>query len=210
MTLRGTSEPRAVPPRQPNRARSQLDPRPPPSRTRSANSLHLSPSLYFMPSSPIEAHPRKDNALIRPRTAKLSPSQHGDVPNTQAASGTQDVLPNLPSESLTHITSSLDPPDLFALAQTCKQLSAHVADDHTWRRAFAYQYLGITPESDLHGGTGSKTLMLRREAGSWRKEFILRYNLRRYVIIVWVWGKVFARAGRTQSGVLYGGWQQRL
>ncbi|CDO69933.1 hypothetical protein BN946_scf184836.g7 [Trametes cinnabarina] len=85
----------------------------------------------------------------------------------------------MPSESLTHITSFLDPPDLLALARTCKQLHAHVADDNTWRRAYVYQYLGITPESDLRDDAGDKTLMLRRKETSWRKEFVMRYNLRR-------------------------------
>lgn len=50
-----------------------------------------------------------------------------------------------------------------------------------WHK-YVYQYLGITPESDLRDDTGDKTLMLRREESSWRREFVLRYNLRRYVM----------------------------
>ncbi|KAI0776625.1 ARP2/3 complex 16 kDa subunit (p16-Arc)-domain-containing protein [Trametes elegans] len=83
------------------------------------------------------------------------------------------------TESLTHVTAFLDPPDLFTLARTCKLLHAHVADDNTWRRAYVQQYLGITPEGDLRDDAGERTLMLRREESSWKKEFVLRYNLRR-------------------------------
>ncbi|OBZ74905.1 hypothetical protein A0H81_05165 [Grifola frondosa] len=60
-----------------------------------------------------------------------------------------------------------------------KQLYAHIKDDNTWRRAYVYQFLGITPESDLRDDADGRALMLRREESSWRKEFVLRFNLRR-------------------------------
>ena len=136
-----------------------------------------------MHSRPLEAHPRKDSRYKHSRPSHPHARQHGNhAHGHDAASGARHVLLSLPSESLTHITSFLEPPALLVLAQTCKQLHAHVADDNTWRRAFVYQYLGIAPETDLCHDAGNKTLMLRREAGSWRKEFILRYSLRRYVM----------------------------
>lgn len=134
-----------------------------------------------MPSRPIEALPRKENRRIQARPSHYNTRQHGPK-SLHDASGAQVVLLSIPSESLTHITSFLEPPELLALAQTCNQLHAHVADDNTWRRAYAYQYLGIAPESDLRNDASNKALMLRREEGSWRKEFILRYNLCRYVM----------------------------
>ena len=137
-----------------------------------------------MPSRPSEAPSRKENRHKPTRTHPVNLRQHGHAHRLHAASGTTDVLLSIPSESLTHVTSFLDPPDLLALARTCKRLNAHVADDNTWRRAYVYQYLGITPESDLRDDVGDKTIMLRREESSWKKEFILRYNLRRYVVFL--------------------------
>ncbi|KAI0702768.1 hypothetical protein C8Q76DRAFT_755783 [Earliella scabrosa] len=132
-----------------------------------------------MPSRPTEAPFRKDSRYKPARPHPNNTRQHGNLHGLQhAASGTADVLLGIPSESLTHVTSFLAPPDLLALARTCKSLHAHVADDNTWRRAYVYQYLGITPESDLRDD-GDKTLLMRREESSWKKEFILRYNLRR-------------------------------
>ncbi|RPD76790.1 hypothetical protein L226DRAFT_350963 [Lentinus tigrinus ALCF2SS1-7] len=138
-----------------------------------------------MPSRPYEAHPKKENRNKHPRSTNYNARQHGHLHGpAHAASGTRDVLLSIPSESLTHVTAYLDPPDLLALSRTCKQLHAHVTDDNTWRRAYVHQYLGISPESDLRDEAGDKTLMLRREENSWRKEFILRYNLRRYVMSI--------------------------
>lgn len=136
-----------------------------------------------MPSRPIETHPRRENRHKPTRQHPTKSSKYGHAHHQpHAASGTADVLLSIPSESLTHITSFLDPPDLLALARTCHQLNAHVIDDNTWRRAYVYQYLGILPESDIHEDAGDRAVLLRREESSWRKEFIRRYNLRRYVI----------------------------
>lgn len=149
-----------------------------------------------MPSRPYEAHPKKENRPKHPRSTNNNTRKHGNLHGpAHAASGTYDVLLSIPSESLTHVTAYLDPPDLLALARTCKPLHAHVTDDNTWRRAYVHQYLGISPESDLHDEAGDKTLMLRREESSWRKEFILRYNLRRYVMSICAseWRVVHAR-----------------
>ncbi|CCL99834.1 uncharacterized protein FIBRA_01858 [Fibroporia radiculosa] len=87
-------------------------------------------------------------------------------------SSSTSLLLRVPSESLTHITSFLNPPTLFVLSCTNKELYAHVKDDNTWRRAYVYQYLGISPESDLHNDADRKSLMLRREESTWRKEFV--------------------------------------
>lgn len=88
------------------------------------------------------------------------------------------ILLAFPSESLTHITCFLDPRSLLALERTNKHLNRHVEDDNIWHRAFVCQLLDIPPEGDLHN---AKTLMLRRCEVSWKKEFIARYHLRRYV-----------------------------
>jgi hypothetical protein len=86
------------------------------------------------------------------------------------------ILILVPSETLTAITSYLDPPSLFALAVVNIYLNGHVKDDNTWRRAFFYQFLGIGPENDLDD---NKALLLRHTEGSWRNEFIVRYKLKR-------------------------------
>lgn len=90
-------------------------------------------------------------------------------------------LLDIPSESLTHITSSLNPPSLLALSKVNSILYHHVKDDNTWHRAFVYQFLGIGPEHDLND---DKSLLLRPAERSWRTEFISRYNLRRCVFLV--------------------------
>ncbi|KAI0045180.1 hypothetical protein FA95DRAFT_1495865 [Auriscalpium vulgare] len=82
----------------------------------------------------------------------------------------------LPSESLTHITSFLDPKSLLTLGRTNKRLYEHIKDDNTWHRAFVCQILGIGPEAELHG---LRSLTLRRTESSWREEFSTRYAVRR-------------------------------
>jgi hypothetical protein len=86
------------------------------------------------------------------------------------------VLHALPAESLTHVSSFLDPRTLLQLGCTSKRLADHVRADATWHAAFLCQFLGITPEEDLHG---TKSLLLRRAEHTWRKEFIVRWTLRR-------------------------------
>lgn len=87
------------------------------------------------------------------------------------------ILILVPSETLTAITSYLDPPSLSALAVVNIYLNEHVKNDNTWRRAFLYQFLGIGPENDLDD---KKALLLRRTERSWRNEFTVRYKLKRF------------------------------
>jgi hypothetical protein len=88
------------------------------------------------------------------------------------------ILILVPSETLTAITSHLDPPSLSALAVVNIYLNGHVKDDNTWRRAFLYQFLGIGHENDLDY---KKALLLRRTEGSWRNEFTVRYKLKTFL-----------------------------
>jgi hypothetical protein len=89
------------------------------------------------------------------------------------------ILLDVPSETLTGITSYLDPPSLLSLGRVNGHLHEHVKNDNTWHRAFVCQYLGIGPESDVHDN--AKGLMLRRFENSWKNELTVRYNLRRFV-----------------------------
>jgi len=132
-----------------------------------------------MPSRPIEAH-KKDTFRIK--TSHPHPHHAAHYGLSRPSPHIASTLLRIPSESLTHITAFLNPPALLALSRTNKQLHAHVNDDNTWCRAYACQFLGIAPESDLRDNSDDKTLLLRREESSWMKEFVLRYNLRRYVI----------------------------
>ncbi|PPQ64115.1 hypothetical protein CVT24_008726 [Panaeolus cyanescens] len=86
------------------------------------------------------------------------------------------ILLDVPPETLTEITTYLEPPELCALAVVNRYLNNHVKDDNTWRRAFVYQFLGIKPENDLDK---QNTLLLRRSERTWRMEFIVHYKLRR-------------------------------
>src|SRR5258708_12268478 len=51
----------------------------------------------------------------------------------------------LPAESLTHITSFLDPVSLRSLAQTSQKLYEHFSDDNTWPRAFSFLLPRLSP-----------------------------------------------------------------
>ncbi|KAJ6594264.1 hypothetical protein B0H19DRAFT_1094736 [Mycena capillaripes] len=113
------------------------------------------------------------------RKTQVNQNQSSSNKSAESASNLQHglLLLHIPPESLTHITSNLDPKSLLALAQVNSRLSDHIRDDHTWHRAFVYQLLGIEPESDLHN---AKCLLLRRShLGSWRQEFIVHFSLRR-------------------------------
>ncbi|KZT67887.1 hypothetical protein DAEQUDRAFT_375983 [Daedalea quercina L-15889] len=129
-----------------------------------------------MPSRPIEAHHKNAARSHLPHAHPRTTGQHG---KTHSLSHGESILLRFPSESLTHITSFLDPDTLLSLSGTNRQLHAHVKDDNTWRRAYVYHFLGISPESDLRDNGERKSLMLRREESTWRREFLLRYNLRR-------------------------------
>lgn len=133
-----------------------------------------------MPHRPIEFQPKDTVRHKSSQSQTLSSTHHGN--SGKNCTNRTSTLLLLPSESLTHISSFLDPSALFALAKANKQLYDHVKEDNTWRRAFVCQFLGISPESDLHDDKDGKTLMLRRQETSWKKEFVVRYNLRRYVI----------------------------
>jgi hypothetical protein len=126
----------------------------------------------YMPLKPTEHSPKN----VRHPTAATNardPAQHG---TPSLAHQPFSLLLALPAESLTHITSFLDPVSLLLLAQASRRLAAHLRDDATWRRAFLCQFLGIRPEDDLQG---AKSLLLRRSEPTWRKEFIARWKLRR-------------------------------
>ena len=70
------------------------------------------------------------------------------------------------------------------LARINKRLHEHVEDENTWRRAYVYQFLRISPEGDIYEspsptGVPGKALLLRREETSWKREFVRRWNLKR-------------------------------
>jgi hypothetical protein len=120
-----------------------------------------------MPYRPIEYY-QKSKVISKPALAHSTAhySQHGDL----------CILLDLPNESLTHITSFLDPPSLLTLSRVCQLLFRHVEDDNTWRLAFVYHYFGVSPESDAYD---VNRLLLRRFETTWRNEFIVRFILSR-------------------------------
>ncbi|KAG1773386.1 hypothetical protein EV702DRAFT_577364 [Suillus placidus] len=114
---------------------------------------------------------RKDNLTVKPTLiSSYQESHHGIVQSTS--------LLDIPAESLTHITSFLSPPSLLALSRTNRRFNEHINDDNTWYRAFINQFLGIGPENDLEN---ERILLLRKSERTWRKEFIMRHNLRGFV-----------------------------
>ncbi|KAG6850382.1 hypothetical protein H0H93_013937 [Arthromyces matolae] len=114
--------------------------------------------------------PSNDSPYIKSTKFNQNLANNHGVPDNR-------ILLDVPSETLTGITSYLDPPSLLSLARVHSRLAAHVKNDNTWHRAFVCQFLGISPESDIHDDV--KSLMLRRSETTWRNEFINRYRLRR-------------------------------
>lgn len=115
----------------------------------------------------------KDSEPLKPSKSNQNLNQHGLYSNRIS------FLLNVPSETLTGVTSYLDPPSLLSVAKVNKLLHEHIKNDNTWHRAFVCQILGIGPECDINDT--AKTLMLRRSENSWRNEFSVRYRLKRYV-----------------------------
>lgn len=159
--------------------------RPPPSSA-TTPSLNLAP--HFMPSRPTNNHQNKDQHRKRSSQPRKTSNQYGisgrhhTLSAVQAENAGGHSLLGIPNESLTHITSFLDPSSLFSLALTNRRLHGHVTDDNTWHRAYAYQFLGILPEDDLRHQQ-ARVLMLRRVEGSWRREFLLRWDMTRCVTV---------------------------
>lgn len=118
------------------------------------------------------------NSLKDARNSKTSLS-NSNLDSVQYGKQQQpiSILLDIPVESLTHVTSYLAPPSLFALSRTCTRLYEHVKDDITWYRAFLTQVVGVGPEGHLKNG---KVILLKRLEQTWREEFLLRYRLRQY------------------------------
>ena len=136
-----------------------------------------------MPNSPSRAQNYKETYKQKPVHSHKQQTHHGYAKRLDSEPSFR--LLELPTESLTHITSFLDPGSLIALSRCNKRLHDHVEDENTWRRAFVYQFLGIPPEGDIYESCSpdsipDKSLMLRREESSWKREFVCRWNLRRY------------------------------
>ncbi|KXN90416.1 F-box/WD repeat-containing protein pof10 [Leucoagaricus sp. SymC.cos] len=120
--------------------------------------------------------------LSRPNEAPQKVTQPQEAvestPSTETQYGTQhDQLRilDIPAEILAGITSHLDPPTLQNLSLVNKRFHEHIKDDSIWHRAFVQQFLGISFQGELHDC--HKRLLLRREAKTWRQEFITRFNL---------------------------------
>ncbi|KAG6868475.1 hypothetical protein C0993_002240 [Termitomyces sp. T159_Od127] len=111
-----------------------------------------------------------ESPYIKPTKFNQNQANNHGIPDSR-------ILLGVPSETLTGITAYLDPPSLFSLAKVHSRLASHVKNDNTWHRAFVCQFLGISPESEIHDDV--KGLMLRRSESTWRNEFIVRYRLRR-------------------------------
>lgn len=120
-------------------------------------------------STPKEYHSLKSTKFNQNRT------HHYGSPDSR-------ILLEVPSETLTGITSYLDPPSLLSLARVHARLNEHVKNDNTWHRAFVCQFLGIGPESEIHDNV--RSFMLKCSESTWKGEFMLRYKLRRSVLVL--------------------------
>ena len=124
------------------------------------------------PTKPSRKTPYQKNHA---KFTTLQTAQHGDLHRSSNSSSLQErrtPLLDVPGESLTHITSYLDVPALLILSRVNKSLHEHVENDSTWCRAFLYQFLGVSPESDLQG---VQSLVLRRTESTWKRELVHRH-----------------------------------
>jgi hypothetical protein len=129
-------------------------------------------------------YPQKDRHSNKSAQSTHFNEQYGINCNISHQKGRHQHLLGIPTESLGHITSFLDPPCLLVLARVCKLLYAHVKDDNTWHRAFLRHFFGVSPERDLYDSkVQAWTRLLRRLSSTWRVEFISRYNLGRFVLL---------------------------
>ncbi|KAH9068100.1 hypothetical protein EDB83DRAFT_2379660 [Lactarius deliciosus] len=111
---------------------------------------------------------QKDNSIPSAAYRDFTPTvQHGRLSSPFLL---------LPSETLTHITSFLDPSSLLFFSQTCLKFYEHICDDNTWHRAFVCQFFGIPPESALND---FRPLTFRSTGRTWRHEFSRRNIIRR-------------------------------
>lgn len=157
--------------------KSALTPQPPlpqpPALSVRANNLKPSNNPpHFMPNRQTEVSQTTPTVKQNREKQHSHKNQHGEQIR---------ILLDIPSETLTGITSHLDPQSLLHLSLVNRRLYEHVKDDNTWHRALVNHCLGISPESDLYDP--SKRLLLRRFQSSWRKEFISRYHLTRLVAL---------------------------
>ena len=125
-----------------------------------------------MPKRPIESYRKVPS--YQHKSLHIAPYNHHQH-------GSPSLLLGLPQESLTHVTSYLPPPSLLALARTCRYLCGHIDDDNTWLRALLNQHLGINPEHELEN---ESILLLKRTENTWRREFILRHDIRQCVVFI--------------------------
>lgn len=135
-------------------------------RTKSAHKYYRSSHRYML-NWPYKDHPNNSSSLNHFTTSPTLITKHG--------------LLSLPTENLTHITSYLDPPALFALQRVNRVLCDHVKEEHTWYRAFVSKFLGISPEGDVDS---EKAVLLRRTENSWKKEYVVRFNLLRWIFLL--------------------------
>jgi len=136
-----------------------------------ALSLRSTPYTYYLSSFMLSSPSKVSQKISEKPVAQSNPS-------TKSQYGKHDLL-TIPQEVLSRITSYLDPPSLQTLSLINKHFYGHVKDDNTWYHAFVQQFLGIDFENELY--ESHRRLLLRREAKTWRQEFITRFNLCKWV-----------------------------
>ncbi|KAG8919485.1 hypothetical protein FRC00_011287, partial [Tulasnella sp. 408] len=103
----------------------------------------------------------------------LKQKQSKFPPQSKSQDGSRLLCPDFPPEALNWTTSFLIPGDLLSLGLVSKHLYAHVALDATWRSAFLRYTFALDPETDFDR---HKQILLRRTCGTWREEYIVRFQ----------------------------------
>jgi hypothetical protein len=84
----------------------------------------------------------------------------------------------MPYETLSHVTSYLDPPALANLSGVSSYFKEYLSDDVVWKLALFANLLDIRPEREKDS---PRAFLLRRIESTWKAEYIERFRALTYV-----------------------------
>ncbi|KIM29195.1 hypothetical protein M408DRAFT_68296 [Serendipita vermifera MAFF 305830] len=134
--------------------------------------MHSSPNRISKKSKNQKA--TSQNARISAQhESAISKSSNSQLTDAIVREARRSVLERFPYETLTHITSYLQPPALASLSAVSSWFKEYLSDDVVWKLALFANILGIHPEHQKHS---SRAFLLRRTESTWKLEYIVRFQ----------------------------------
>lgn len=145
--------------------------------------MHSSPNrLSQNKSKKPKASPKQPQSSAQHESANSSLHSHcRQLKDADANSGTgqpKSILERMPYETLSHVTSYLDPPALANLSGVSSYFKEYLADDVVWKLALFANVLDIRPEREKDS---ARAFLLRRIEFTWKAEYIQRFKALTYV-----------------------------